>query len=106
MINCLMVSGQSLTDDIRQALLETARKMVKAGSKKRRFSLKGFEGRVTTKYEHHSVGNLRGMHFEATVESERMKTKVSFLVRQVDLDEGDEYFWHEARVRLNRYDLN
>jgi len=101
-----MVSGQSLTDDIRQALLETAQKMVKAGSKKRRFSLKGFEGRVTTKYEHHSIGNLRGMYFEATVESERVKTNVSFLVREVDLDEGDTYFWHEARIRLNRPDLN
>lgn len=105
MINCLMTSGQPLTDEIREVLFKTAQAMVKSGSKKRSFTRKTFEGQVTTKNEYLSIGNITGMHFEAIVEWGRTRSRVSFLVRSLDLD-GAPAAWTTVRAALNRDGLN
>jgi hypothetical protein len=64
--------------------------MVMQASKKARLDLRqsDCEGRVTTSFESANIGGIAGMQFEAELDAEEGSTRVTFIIREVDVDEA------------------
>lgn len=65
--------------------------MVMRASKQAHLNLKqdDCEGRVTTAFESASLGGIAGTLFEAELDAAEGSTRVTFIVREVDMDETE-----------------
>ncbi|MEI7720233.1 MAG: hypothetical protein WCI89_03440 [bacterium] len=82
-----MHSGNQISDDIRNALLQVARDMIREKVVFIAFESDSCEGRVTTNGEHRSMGAISGQQFAAEVVTDAGTASVTFIVRTADLDE-------------------
>ncbi len=64
--------------------------MVMQARKQQRLDLKqdDCEGRVTTTFESANIGGIAGTLYEAELDAEEGSTHVTFIVREIDLDEA------------------
>ncbi|MBI4434344.1 hypothetical protein HY635_00795 [Candidatus Uhrbacteria bacterium] len=64
--------------------------MVMQARKQQRLDLKqdDCEGRVTTAFESANIGGIAGTLFAAELDAEEGSTQVTFIVREIDLDEA------------------
>lgn len=64
--------------------------MVMQASKRQRLDLQqdDCEGRVTTSFESANIGGIAGTLFEAELDAEEGSTRVTFIVREMDMDEA------------------
>ncbi len=92
-IYCLMTSSVSLTSRMADVLFDTACRMIKDDSRKKRFRDDGFEGMITTSFQVRAFSGIAGTEFSAEVESELGKGKVKFLVREADVKVRNELAW-------------
>ncbi len=88
-----MVSGVTLTSEVREALYQAAKRIARKSESWGRVKDESCEGRVQTDYSHVLLGSASGIKFTAEVESERGTTKVSFIVPEemfeVEDDDGE-----------------
>lgn len=89
----LMTSSVSLSSRMADVLFDTACKMIKDDSRKKRFKDDGFEGLIATSFQSQSLSGVSGTEFFAEVESELGKGKVKFLVREADAKVRNELAW-------------
>lgn len=93
---CITFSGHSISDDVRDVLLETAYLMIRGHQKRRRFRSTTCEGVVETKFQHMIFITTSGFQFQATVECEVGKLNVLYLVNDSDLhtfEQGEYGVW-------------
>lgn len=66
--------------------------LVMQARKQQRLDLKqdDCEGRVTTSFESANVGGIAGTRFEAELDAEEGSTRVTFIVRGIDMEEAKE----------------
>jgi hypothetical protein len=87
MFCCIGFSRSITSDDVRDALLQTAYLMLRGYERKRKVHSKFCEGVVTTDFKETSFVNITGVMFYATVECETGKNEISYLVRSRDIAE-------------------
>lgn len=110
-IYCMMFAGRPLSTPVRDALLCTAREMVKNGRDRQWFRLDDGEGLILLA-GHGNVGGISGVLFSAEVETNEGKTAASYIVRRSDLDDDEEGVWDpwvniaEEQRRRERAHLN
>ncbi len=92
-IYCLVMSGASLTEELRSTLLRTALAMYSTNQEHQQLHGNDFEGRVTTEYKRGMVGVFSGTVFSAEIESDQGRTKVTYIVRTHDLADLDRASW-------------
>lgn len=93
---CLMYSQPIKSDDVRDALLETACLMIRDRQRRRKVRSKECEGVITTQFTSLLFVDIAGIQFNAIIEHDEGKNEVSFLVRDQDLRElaePDEVAW-------------
>lgn len=66
--------------------------MVMQAGKRQRLDLKqeDCEGRVMTSFESANVGGIAGTRFEAELDAEEGSTRVTFIVREIDMETAQE----------------
>jgi len=94
-IYCLIMSGNGLTDEIRNYLLGTAQKMLRKGKKRLIIREDWCDGLVTTKFKNVCFGAISGVVFQAEIEASEFKTKVVFVVRPGEIP-IEEVVWNEG----------
>ncbi len=92
-IYCLMVSSVRITANMAEALFNTARAMFRDRVGKKRVNHAEFEGQVRTTFEECSLGSVTGFKFQADIVTELGKGKVTFLVREADIESDDKAEW-------------
>ncbi len=80
MFYCLMISGGSLTDPLRNLMLDTAQEMIAENRRRRTIKSGCGTGGITTKNERVSVGGFSGILFKAELDTERGSFKVAYIV--------------------------
>ena len=88
-----MSSPVSLSTRMADILFDTACRMIKDDSQKKRFKDDGFEGLISTSFKNQSLSGVSGTEFFAEVESELGKGKIKFLVREADAKTRNELKW-------------
>lgn len=92
-IYCLMTSSVSLSSKMADVLFDTACRMIRDDSRRKRFRDDGFEGLITTSFQAQSFSGIAGTEFLAEVESDLGKGKVKFLVREADVETRNKLAW-------------
>jgi len=75
-----MITGKSLSDAAREALLNTARRLFESNRHSLRIVHDDVEGEVCTDYESTTLGSLFGYIFKSDVVTSEGETTVVFLV--------------------------
>lgn len=67
--------------------------MVMQAGKRQRLDLKqgDCEGRVTTSFESANIGGITGTQFEAELDADEGSTRVTFIVREIDMEAAQEF---------------
>ncbi len=78
---CLAVKGPGLTDTGREILVKTASEMFFSEENKRKFREDAAEGVLEADFEVGVMVFLTGIIFRATIETDRGKSKVNFLLQ-------------------------
>lgn len=92
--HCLMFSGLPFSEEVREFLLDTARRMRRGGVERQPFKFETYEGEVRTKFTPFFVStHLQGILFTAEVECEGGKTSVRFLVTPRELKKKTAAKW-------------
>jgi hypothetical protein len=83
---CLM-SGVSLTGDIRRELYKTACEMGQQGCEKKTVKHPDFESTITTDFRYCAFNSMGGVKFTAEIEADKAKGKIVFLLTNFDYTE-------------------
>lgn len=79
--HCLMFSGIPFDKNIIDLLIDTARYMYQESKESFDFKTSAVEGKIVTQNKQYFLSSsVSGVKFEANIECEKGKTKVSFLV--------------------------
>ncbi len=90
-IYCMMQTQVVLTDEMSDALYETACSMYRNDQRRAPVVTWDMEGQVRTTGEKAALIWITGVLFTAEVETDLGKGKVSFIVRTDDLSPGDRF---------------
>jgi hypothetical protein len=82
-----LVSGITLTNDIRKELYKTACEMGQEGCEKKAVKHPDFEVTITTDFNYCAFHSMGGVKFTAEIEGDTVKGKVVFLVTNFDYAE-------------------
>lgn len=91
-----MVVGISLTNTIREALFQAAKKITRDKDGRTNLVGDGFEGQVETKYRHVSFASVSGIEFMAQIDTSERSAKISFVIPEEELEieeESSEFMW-------------
>ncbi len=88
-IYCLMVNGAGLTNVIRNHLFTLAQEMIAERQNKRKIINDDCEGIVTSKGARASMGPISGFQFYATLETDRGRSEISYIIRESDIRTED-----------------
>ena len=93
-IFCLMISGGSLTDEVRTLLYRAACEMHRKGQERKSVKSSDCEALVQTKFQFAMLGSIYGTKFTADVETQAGKTRVHYIVQSTDLERAlEEGVW-------------
>jgi len=84
---CLM-SGLSLTNDIRKELYKNACEMGQQGCERKAVKHPDFEGTITTDFSYCAFNSMGGVKFTAAIETDTAKGQVVFLLTNFDYSEN------------------
>ena len=91
---CLMFSGVPFSEEVRDFLVDTARRMKRARRERQPFKSDTYEGEVRTKFTPYFVStSLHGVLFTADLECAEGKTTVRFLVTPQELKKPSDARW-------------
>lgn len=93
MINCLVCTKVSLTDDMRYTLYRTAFEMCASKIAERKVRASGFRATVKTDGQRGIMGTIAGIVFSATVDTDRGEGLVTYIVRERDLCAPEDGVW-------------
>ncbi|MBP7992746.1 MAG: hypothetical protein KAZ30_03795 [Candidatus Magasanikbacteria bacterium] len=93
MINCLVSSKVSLTDDMRYTLYRNAFEMYRDKIAERKVRTPGFRATLKTDGKHGVMGTIAGVVFSAKVDTDRGEGLVTFIVRGRDLCAPEDGVW-------------
>jgi hypothetical protein len=91
-IYCLMQTQVVLTDEMSDALYDTACEMYRNDERRAPVMTWDMEGQVRTSYERTTLVWITGVMFTAEVETDLGKGKVTFIVRTDDMPSRDKFF--------------
>ena len=94
--HCLMYSGVPFSEEIRDFLVDSARRMKRKRLKRQSFKSPSYEGEIRTRFTPYFVSSsLRGIMFTAELECEEGKTMVRYLVTPQELKKKDDRRWSQ-----------
>ena len=88
-IYCLMNGGRSLTDDDRNLLFHTARKVWHSTKNRQVVKTDTMEGLITTTRQYARLGGTLGVKFSATLATNEGNCQVEYIVRPGQLEPAD-----------------
>jgi hypothetical protein len=92
--HCLMFSGLPFSEEVREFLLDTARRMNRSRAERQPFKSETYEGEVRTKFTPFFVSShLQGILFTAELECAEGRTSVRFLVTPRELRKKSDAKW-------------
>lgn len=90
-IYCLMQTQVVLTDEMSDALYDTACEMYKNDERRAPVMTEDMEGQVRTSFDKAALVWISGMKFTADIETDLGKGKVTFIVRTDDIPSRDRF---------------
>ena len=91
---CLMYSGVAFSEEIKNFLVDTARRMKRKRIERQPFKSDAYEGEIRTKFTPYFVSSsLHGIMFTAELECEEGRTVVRYLVTPEQLKKKSKAEW-------------
>ena len=77
-----LVSDTRLSEEERKSLMIEAIRMYQTGKERKKVRGERYEGVISTSGRHELIGTFDGQHFDAELDTDHGKSKLSFLVAE------------------------
>lgn len=84
-INCLMWTGDTINDDLRNLLFNTAQDMLAGKTPEAVIKTDWCEGPIQTKFEIKGIGSTFGYKFDASIDWGNKHTKIEFIIKEQNI---------------------